>query len=158
MRLSELRRSEREQASVPDKFAEVGHAAAVTFLKSVPKNERSRYAVTMTEIPKVGVNPSSDYDTPIGIYFYPAEYYLKKVVKERLPFQHNAPYIQILKFTTDQILYLGEVTAADYDRDVKKIQSLNLGLSPGDQNVIKRLHQESARKARVKKPGANYGI
>lgn len=153
--IDELRRSEREQASVPDKFAEVGHAAAVQFLKSVPKNELALYAVTMTEIPKVGVNPSSDYDTPIGIYFYPAEYYLKKVVRGRLPFQHNAPYIQILKFTTDQILYVGEITAADYERDVKKIQSLNLlsGLSPGDQQVIERLHQESARKARVKTPG-----
>jgi len=153
--IDELRRADREQASVPDKFAEVGHAAAVQFLKSVPSNELARYAVTMTEIPKVGVNPSSDYDTPIGIYFYPAEYYLKKVVRGRLPFQHNAPYIQILKFTTDQILYVGEITAADYERDVKKIQSLNLlsGLSPRDQQVIERLHQESARNAGVKKPG-----
>lgn len=153
--IDELRRADREQASVPDKFAEVGHAAAVTFLKSVPKNELARYAVTMTEMPKVGVNPSSKYNTPIGIYFYPAEYYLKKVVRGRLPFQHYAPYIQILKFTTDQILYLGEITAADYERDVKKIQSLKLlsGLSPGDQNVIEKFRQESAKKARVRKPG-----
>ena len=153
--IDELRRSEREQASVPDKFAEVGHAAAVAFLKSVPKNELAQYAVTMTEIPKVGVNPRSRYNTPIGIYFYPAEYYLNKVVRGKLPFQHDAAYIQILKFTTDQILYLGEITAADYERDVKKIQNLNLlsSLSPGDQTVIKKFHQESAKKARVKKPG-----
>lgn len=29
------------------------------------------YFVTFTEIPKVGINPQSKYQTPIGIYTYP---------------------------------------------------------------------------------------
>lgn len=153
--IDELRRADREQASVPDKFAEVGHAAAVKFLKTIPANELVNYVVTMTEIPKVGVNPRSDYNTPIGIYFYPAEYYMRKAVKSGLPFQHDAPYIQILKLTTDQILDLEKVTNAVYNQAVTKILSLDLitRMLPGDQAKIQQFHQESSNRARVKSPG-----
>lgn len=65
----ELRRSEQERARVPEKASELGHPAAVAFLEN---KDRKRYAVTMTEIPKVGVNPSSGYNTPLGIYFLPS--------------------------------------------------------------------------------------
>ena len=29
------------------------------------------YAFTMVKIPKVGLNPKTDYNTPAGVYFYP---------------------------------------------------------------------------------------
>ncbi len=153
--IDELRRADREQASVPDKFAEVGHAAAVKFLKSVPAKELDNYVVTMTELPKVGVNPGSDYNTPIGIYFYPGKYYLARALRGGLPFQYDAPYIQILKLTTDQILDLEKVTSASYDQAVKKLLSLDLvtRLSPGNQSKIQQFQQESARRTRVKRPG-----
>jgi len=104
MRLSELRRSERERAAVPGKTAELGHAAALAFLAD---KDLSRYAVTMTELPKVGVNPRSKYNTPVGIYFYPADYYFDTIKKdETLPFQHSAKYINIIELTTNDIMYL----------------------------------------------------
>lgn len=153
--IDELRRSEREQAPVPDKFAEVGHAAAVKFLKTIPAKELANYVVTMTELPKVGVNPRSDYNTPIGIYFYPGKYYLARALRGGLPFQYDAPYIQILKLTTDQILDLEKVTSASYDQAVKKLLSLDLvtRLSPGNQSKIQQFRKESANRTRVKRPG-----
>ena len=30
-----------------------------------------QYAFTMTQLNKVGVNPKSEYNTPLGVYFYP---------------------------------------------------------------------------------------
>ena len=35
--------------------------------------------VSLTAIPKLGINPRSHYYTPLGIYAYPAEYVFQKV-------------------------------------------------------------------------------
>lgn len=152
--LDELRRSEIEKAPVPDKFSESGHEAAVQFLKTIPAAQRANYAVTMTNLPKVGLNPKSSYNTPIGIYFYPADYYLRKAVKTELPFQHNANYIQILKLTTDQILFVNKVTTQDYEDFVEKLSNLpSIKTNSEVSRSITQFHTESASKARIKKPG-----
>ncbi|KAI9549443.1 hypothetical protein GHT06_001843 [Daphnia sinensis] len=39
----------------------------------------STIGISMTDIPKLGINPQSGYDTPIGIYFYPCNYYLEQI-------------------------------------------------------------------------------
>jgi hypothetical protein len=51
---------------------------------------------SMTHVNKLGINPQSHYDTPLGIYAYPLnqEFYDMLVLKQ-LPFQMEAPYIQI---------------------------------------------------------------
>jgi hypothetical protein len=72
---------------------ETGHAAALAYLQS--QGDITNWGVSMTNIPKLGVNPSSKYNTPIGIYFYPATYYLEtKLDNDELEFQDSAPYIQ----------------------------------------------------------------
>ena len=84
-----------------------GHAAAVAFLSKIPNDELIHYGVSMTELPKLGINPSSKYNTPIGVYFYPASYYLTiKKNNNTLDFQDKAAYIQILKLNGN-ILQLG---------------------------------------------------
>ena len=35
-----------------------GHAAAVAFLSKIPNDELIHYGVSMTELPKLGINPS----------------------------------------------------------------------------------------------------
>jgi hypothetical protein len=46
--------------------------------------------VSFTEIDKLGINPGSRYDTPLGIYAYPAKYVMHRIGNEReaarLPF------------------------------------------------------------------------
>ena len=62
-----------EARSNPGQNAKLsGHPAAVKFLQGKDLN---RYGVSMTSIPKLGINPGSNYNTPVGIYFYPAEFY-----------------------------------------------------------------------------------
>lgn len=74
-----------------------GHEAAVNFLKNKGREMRN-YGVSMTTIPKLGINPGSRYNTPVGIYFYPAEYYVRnKEVGKKLEFQDDAPYIQVFE-------------------------------------------------------------
>lgn len=155
MRLSELRRSEREQAPVPRKISELGHPAALSFLAD---KDLSRYAVTMTSLPKVGVNPRSKYNTPVGIYFYPAEYYVETLRNgESLPFQHGANYINIIELTTNDIMYLDAETEQNFERIVRRLLRLKIGRNDDDQEQYEKTVRYYAKQADsdalVKTPG-----
>ena len=61
--------------------------------------------VTFTAIDKVGINPKSKYDTPLGIYFYPLDYVIHKEMD--VEFAGNQPYINVCEFTRpDKILHM----------------------------------------------------
>lgn len=54
---------------------------------------------SFTDVDKLGVNPRSKYDTPLGIYSYPINYVVTKVgishAMSKLPFAGSAPYVNI---------------------------------------------------------------
>ena len=66
------------------------------------------WAISMTYVPKLGINPGPGIseDTPRGIYFYPLQWaYSVKMDKEALPWADNAPYIQLFQYSTGAELY-----------------------------------------------------
>jgi hypothetical protein len=70
---------------------------------------------------KFGINPKSQYDTPIGIYSYPVDYVIKE--KGVVPFAGNEPYIQVFR-AGGKILDLSTYSRADMRADVEKIQTI----------------------------------
>lgn len=100
-----------------------GHRQALRYLIDNNLVNNPNIGISMTEVPKLGINPLSEYDTPLGIYFYPVDYYVRIVTKERwgnipgkkLPFQHNTPYIQIFSYNGDQ-LDISNVSDEEYNR------------------------------------------
>lgn len=75
------------------KFSEIDILQQFVSTSDIP-----RYYFTMTNLPKVGINPQSKYNTPIGVYTYPctAEY-IERLISNTLPFQTHAPYVSILE-------------------------------------------------------------
>jgi hypothetical protein len=66
------------------------------------------WAISMTYVPKLGINPAPGIseDTPRGIYFYPFQWaYSVKMDKEALPWADNAPYIQLFQYSTGTELH-----------------------------------------------------
>lgn len=56
------------------------------------------YFVTFTDINKVGVNPGSEYNTPIGIYAYALDNRILRQLEDgTVPFASDANYVSILK-------------------------------------------------------------
>lgn len=57
--------------------------------------------ITFTDINKVGINPSTTHDTPLGIYCYPVKYIWKQynITKSfsLLPFASNRKYVHVLR-------------------------------------------------------------
>jgi hypothetical protein len=91
--------------------------------------------VSFTDIDKLGINPQSRYNTPLGIYSYPASYIIAKVGSEhqmdKLPFAGKSPYANIFQ-TTGNIVNLKTLPNSELIQYYKKIAeyySKNSGMS-----------------------------
>ena len=88
--------------------------------------------VSFTDLDKLGINPQSDYNTPIGIYSYPLKQMYEKNQKEWnihkkvfFPFASNRPYIWVFKPKSNtNIMELSEYSSKDFDRDINKLQKM----------------------------------
>lgn len=85
--------------------------------------------VSFTDIDKLGINPRSEYATPLGIYAYPASY-VRDVIKDdrstsHLPFAGSCPYANIFSVDLKSgVISLGEVDEYDADRYTSRIRGL----------------------------------
>lgn len=66
------------------------------------KDKKGTYGITFIEIPKIGINPKSpdQYNTPLGIYFYPIQDDAIRVqfMSYDLPFAADSKYIGLFRF------------------------------------------------------------
>lgn len=80
--------------------------------------------VTFVSVDKVGLNPKSPYDTPIGVYTYPLDYVLNE---EDVPFrgepETKSSKIKVLKRKTNKIL-TNDLTDYEYELKIKQIENL----------------------------------
>lgn len=102
-----------------------------------------KYYISFTAIEKLGVNPGSKYETPIGIYTYPLEEFfhkyvgiyeadltspgLNKIFKKSIgsfaPFAGGHKWVHIVKFTGSrkQILNVEDLDKSEYERSIKTV-------------------------------------
>mgnify|MGYP000662284274 CR=1 FL=1 len=149
-----------------------GHRAALEFLKGLESRHYRTgrqefntywYGVSMTNLPKLGVNPGSQYNTPVGIYFYPAGYYMNlKDRNKELDFQDSAPYIQILKLRGN-FEDIDDMTEAVFLAYVKKLHAQAgkigtlLGLSEKQtQDLLTKIVSQSSDEANVNTHGGHF--
>lgn len=95
--------------------------------------------VSFTDIEKLGVNPQSQYGTPIGIYAYPASYVAKmtkggKSMSE-LPFAGSAPFANIFS-VRGNIINIKALQKPDLVQYLKQLATI---VSP---DKIKAYHKE----------------
>lgn len=72
--------------------------------RELPNADTKNAFVSFTSIDKLGINPSSKYNTPIGVYAYPLQY-VKDEVGEgsttKLPFAGGMPYANFFSLKSD---------------------------------------------------------
>jgi hypothetical protein len=67
-------------------------------LEGLQKYVNKGYFIHFGEYNKVGINPRSGYDTPLGIYCYPlTQKIYNALVNDKLPFASEMPYIHVIK-------------------------------------------------------------
>lgn len=133
MRLDELR-------SNPDKNPKV------SALKALERYEgRDDVFISFTELEKLGINPGSTYETPIGIYAYPLSAVLSgrtadewempdaifaDTMDHHVPFAGSKPFIHVftVKNRAGIVWDMKAYKAADLDRDIKALRTFVEGV------------------------------
>jgi hypothetical protein len=81
--------------------------------KYVQDSGTPEYYVTFTKLPKVGINPRSIYNTPVGVYTYPLTPKIyKQMADYSLPFaQDTAKYFSVLKIKDPSRIFFNSENA-----------------------------------------------
>jgi hypothetical protein len=87
--------------------------------------------ISMTDIPKLGLNPLSKFDTPLGIYCYPLkevwaayDFDTHKSVK-KLPYVSKATYIQVLEWNgKGKFMDVADYSETDLKEDIKQLRRI----------------------------------
>ena len=93
------------------------------YLRNNFKNPKQLF-VTFVSVDKVGLNPKSQYDTPIGVYTYPLEYVFDE---EDVPFRgddsEKSSKIKVLKQLSNKVLS-NDLGDAEYQSKIKQIKNI----------------------------------
>jgi hypothetical protein len=109
------------------------------------------YFFSFTDVAKLGVNPRSEYDTPMGIYFYLASSIVKAIKRKNfkrfIPFGAERKYIQVAKVKSGaNVIYLDEVDESTIEKYAQKIFDLMNGRSHFD--TVEQFKKSSHRDAK----------
>jgi hypothetical protein len=103
---------------------------------TIPDTDIKNCFVSFTEIEKLGINPRSHYNTPLGIYAYPAKYIVTysretKSMEETVPFAGEQGFANIfsVKGNIIDIVSMSDDEAAKYYRSIGKYWSSISGKS-----------------------------
>jgi ribosomal protein L24 len=81
---------------------------------------------TYTVIDKVGINPRSGYNTPLGIYCYPMAHVIKTIKNSGasgVEYMGDSPYITVFRAVRpERGMDLAAYTDQDYDRDLSRLR------------------------------------
>jgi hypothetical protein len=124
--------------------------------------------VSMTSIDKLGINPQSEYDTPLGIYAYPAIYVHKQAKDDRelagvLPFAGEMEHANIFS-AKGNIINLGTITDTEVLELYKKLGAVyhkynkaHGGSWKSDVDRLERIINDAPRSAKVSSlPGGQF--
>lgn len=83
------------------------------------------YYITFTDIDKAGINPSFDYENPIGVFCYPIRSVFSKG-KLDVYFAGNRKYIQVLKLNVpeNKVLWYKIYKRQRYVEDIKTLRKI----------------------------------
>ncbi len=99
--------------------------ALIDKLREVSQNEN--FFVTFTEINKVGINPTTLWSDPLGVYAYPLKDIFPLLEELRCPFGANRPYCHLLE-ARSSICDLQELSMDDVIIKFKNMSNLLIDL------------------------------
>lgn len=111
--------------------------------------------VSLTSVEKLGINPKSEYDTPIGIYAYPASYILdpsgagdRAALHNVVPFAGEMEFANIFS-ATGNILNIGTITDAKVNSLYKKLAVICARIDPsnGRSTLVTAIDEANATNA-----------
>ena len=120
----------------------------------LPYHNEDNIYINFTNISKAGVNPISNFDTPVGIYSYPLKEIWKYIKYQEntlsVPYAGYRSYINILK--SNQVMELSNYTHNDLKTDIIKLKTFLKDHNFKDKSIL-NIIMEGKVEALVKNPG-----
>lgn len=111
--------------------------------------------ISFTVIDKLGINPRSDYDTPLGIYAYPGVYAARTMDAHRpgsaLPFAGSSKFATLFT-ASNGVVDLATFTSAEYDRTIADLKKAY----PKHVKQVNNADEWAKAEARVQTPGGLF--
>lgn len=116
-----------------------------------PYSDDPDYFISFTTEDKLGINPRSPYDTPLGIYTYPLAAIWKKErvsmyknIGTSVPFAGNRPYVWLVKIKPNaNIVDMEEYYDPDYERDSFTLKQYVLAHKEDFKSLFDEFNDES---------------
>ena len=128
--------------------------AMATYLKT---HKGKKCYISFTAIEKLGVNPRTKYNTPVGVYCYPLEYAIKLMGSEQsgaaLPFAGESPFANLFYVKSRDVIDLAKIE--DYEVDGLEDQLQPILPSSIYKNVKKHI-QNAPTYAHNTTPGGQF--
>src|SRR5690606_33428547 len=88
-------------------------------LDSLFKDDTTRYYIHFSDYPKIGINPTSEFETPLGIYAYPLTEMENAIRTNMIPFAGDRKYA--VAFSAKGNIVLGsKYSDADLANDIER--------------------------------------
>lgn len=119
------------------------------------------FFVSFTKKDKLGINPTSEYSTPIGIFSYPGDYVSNKIGKSQnakvLPFAGESEFANLFS-VKGNILNLKDITDDELSKYIEKLKKV---LNSQDKlrissQTIDDIVTRAPKEARIKTPGGKF--
>jgi hypothetical protein len=135
--------------------------------------------ISFTSVNKIGVNPQSGHNTPIGVYTYPLSviwdeyeinrkahdirkagyddkltaFSINRLMGRSVPFAGESSYIQVIKKKpTKKFIDVSIYSSKNYDDDMEKIIEM---ITPGNRDYAKELIQRYTYDSAYRSPGGS---
>ena len=110
--------------------------------------------ISFTSVDKLGINPKSKYETPLGIYAYPLAYVRARIRAEHspehtLPFAGDQPHATLFTADPKRLIFLSKFSKANLDTLIGHMKEVY----PDDHGAIDRALVWAKQHANVKTAG-----
>ena len=79
--------------------------------------------VSFSDIPKLGINPQTDYNTPAGIYSYPVNQMWPSIKANTIPYAGERQYALVLKpRTLDGVVFVSTYSSAEFSQHMRILE------------------------------------
>lgn len=119
--LSEKRKLPKQNPKTPINDIVINQYNSAPYLDII---EDKNCFVSFTSVDKLGINPKSEWDTPLGIYAYPAFFVVEQIGNDlemdKLPFAGDSPFVNIFQ-TKGNIINLEKLSNQELIQYYQKI-------------------------------------
>lgn len=110
--------------------------------------------ISYSDLPKLGINPRTKYNTPAGIYTYPLREIYDSVSSNTVPFAQDRRWVLVVRPRGGRILDVSTYGEADYRRDIQRLRDEVIPAMPQPPRDVDAFIADARAGAKANTPAA----